>query len=99
MLPDPQLNLILENGATGLLLLVILLLLFLIGRVGFGSWWVSLSASFLPSCSITLYLTVASIFLRLSLIAYVMALGIVVNDDIVLISFFLRNLEAGLSLL
>ena len=41
----------------------------------------------------------ALIAYRLSLIAYVMALGIVVNDDIVLISFFLRNLEAGLSLL
>jgi multidrug efflux pump subunit AcrB len=75
-----RINLLLKNGASGLLLVVLILFLFLNGRVAF---WVTVGipVSFMATLAIV-YLAGGSINM-ISLFALIMALGIIVDDAIV----------------
>ncbi|XOV87980.1 MAG: efflux RND transporter permease subunit [Pseudomonadota bacterium] len=90
-----QLNLIFENGLSGLILVIITLFLFLSGRVGF---WVMLGipVSFLFATLLYYGLFAGSINL-LALITFIMALGIVVDDAIVVGEDATSLFEQGLS--
>ncbi len=76
-----QLEMILENAASGLALVVVMLLLFLNGRVG---WWVmvGIPVSFLMALAL-FHLVFGQGVSIIALIGFVMALGIVVDDAIV----------------
>ncbi len=76
-----QLSMIFENGFSGLLLVILTLFLFLNGRVG---WWVMIGipVSFLFA-TLLYYTLFAGGINILALITFVMALGIVVDDAIV----------------
>ena len=90
-----QLNLILENGLSGLVLVVIILFLFLSGRVGF--WvMVGIPVSFLFA-TLFYYAIFDGGINILALIAYVMALGIVVDDAIVVSEDAVTLFEGGMS--
>ncbi|MCB1692931.1 MAG: efflux RND transporter permease subunit [Pseudomonadales bacterium] len=81
VLLQQQLNLILSNGLSGLILVVATLFLFLNGRVGF--WvMVGIPVSFLLATAIYYGVFNGSINI-LALITFIMALGIVVDDAIV----------------
>lgn len=84
-----QLNLILENGTSGLLLVIFILFVFLNGRAGF---WVMIGipVSFLFATLLYFWLFAGSINI-LALITFVMALGIVVGEDAV------TRFESGLT--
>lgn len=77
---EDRINLLLKNGASGLLLVVLILFLFLNGRVAF---WVALGIpiSFMASL-IALYALGGSINM-ITLFAFIMSLGIIVDDAIV----------------
>jgi len=76
-----QLSMIFKNGSSGLLLVVITLFIFLNGRVG---WWVMLGIPVSFLFATLIYYTVFDGGINiLALIAFVMALGIVVDDAIV----------------
>ena len=88
-------NLILENGATGLLLVIITLLVFLQLRVGF--WvMVGIPVTFMAAL-LGFYLTGGTIN-AISLISIVMALGVVVDDAIVVAEEASTRFEQGASL-
>ena len=90
-----QLNLILENGLSGLVLVVFILFLFLSGRVGF--WvMVGIPVSFLFA-TLFYYAIFDGGINILALITYVMALGIVVDDAIVVSEDAVTQFEAGKS--
>jgi len=76
-----QLGMILENAASGLLLVIVALLLFLNGRVG---WWVmvGIPVSFLMALAL-FHMVFGHGISIIALIGFVMALGIVVDDAIV----------------
>jgi len=76
-----QLDMILENAASGLLLVVLMLFAFLNGRVG---WWVmvGIPVSFLMALAL-FHLVFGQGISIIALIGFVMALGIVVDDAIV----------------
>ncbi len=75
-----RLDLLLENGAQGLLIVFVLLLLFLDPKLAF---WVAVGIPFaILASGIFLYLTGQTLNL-ISMFAFVMALGIVVDDAIV----------------
>ena len=76
-----QLDMVLENASSGLLLVVVTLLLFLNGRVG---WWVmvGIPVSFLMALAL-FHLVFGQGISIIALIGFVMALGIVVDDAIV----------------
>ncbi|MEQ8858719.1 MAG: efflux RND transporter permease subunit [Pseudomonadales bacterium] len=76
-----QLEMIGENAASGLALVIVMLLLFLNGRVG---WWVmvGIPVSFLMALALFHLLFGYGISI-IALIGFVMALGIVVDDAIV----------------
>lgn len=90
-----QLEVIWENGLSGLLLVVVTLLLFLNGRVG---WWVmvGIPVSFLFATLIYYGLFEGSINI-LALITFIMALGIVVDDAIVVSEDAVTLYQQGLS--
>jgi len=75
-----RIMLLVKNGASGLALVIVILYLFLTGRV---SWWVAVGipVSFMATLFIV-YLTGGSINM-ISLFALIMALGIIVDDAIV----------------
>lgn len=77
---DDRISLLTSNGLSGLLLVVLLLYLFLPGRV---AWWVAVGipTAFLAALAI-LWLLGGSINM-ISLFALIMALGIIVDDAIV----------------
>ncbi|KAA3632966.1 MAG: AcrB/AcrD/AcrF family protein, partial [Proteobacteria bacterium] len=77
---ESRIRLLLKNGATGLLLVVLILFLFLDGRIAF---WVTVGipVSFMATLGI-LYAIGGSINM-ISLFALIMALGIIVDDAIV----------------
>lgn len=81
ILLQQQLAVIFENGLSGLVLVIITLFLFLSGRVG---WWVMIGipVSFLFATLIYYAVFDGSINI-LALITFIMALGIVVDDAIV----------------
>lgn len=75
-----RLNLLVENGLQGLVIVFVLLLLFLDPKLAF---WVALGIPFaLLASGIFLYLTGQTLN-QISMFAFVMALGIVVDDAIV----------------
>ena len=76
-----QLEMVVENALSGLALVVVILLLFLSGRVG---WWVmvGIPVSFLMALAL-FHLAFGQGISIIALIGFVMALGIVVDDAIV----------------
>jgi multidrug efflux pump subunit AcrB len=89
---DERINLMLKNGASGLLVVVLVLYLFLNGRV---AWWVTMGipVSFLATLAI-LYLAGGSINM-ISLFALIMALGVIVDDAIVVGEDALTHYQNG----
>jgi len=89
---DERISLLLRNGAGGLLLVVIVLFLFLNGRV---AWWVTVGipVSFLATLAV-LYLGGGSINM-ISLFALIMALGVIVDDAIVVGEDALTHYQNG----
>jgi len=90
-----QLSVIVENGSSGLILVVLMLFLFLSGRVG---WWVMIGipVSFLFATLLYYTLFDGSINI-LALITFIMALGIVVDDAIVVGEDSVSLFEQGYS--
>jgi multidrug efflux pump subunit AcrB len=90
-----QLSLILENGTSGLILVIFTLFLFLNGRTGF---WVTVGipVSFLFATLLYFWLFAGSINI-LALITFVMALGIVVDDAIVVGEDAMTHFESGMT--
>jgi multidrug efflux pump subunit AcrB len=88
-----QLDMIMENGLSGLVLVVLTLLLFLNGRVG---WWVmvGIPVSFLLGLAL-FHLVFGQGISIIALIGLVMALGIVVDDAIVVGEDATTLFEAG----
>jgi multidrug efflux pump subunit AcrB len=84
--------LLVKNGAGGLALVVLILYLFLTGRVAFWVAW-GIPVSFLATLFI-LYLAGGSINM-ISLFALIMALGIIVDDAIVVGEDALAHYQAG----
>jgi multidrug efflux pump subunit AcrB len=87
-----QISLIFNNGIGGLLLVIATLFLFLNGRV---AWWVTLGipVSFLGALAV--FHAFGGSINFVSMIAVVMALGIVVDDAIVVGEHSLTQFEAG----
>ena len=89
---DERISLLLRNGAGGLLLVVIILFLFLNGRV--AAWvTVGIPVSFFATLAI-LYLGGGSINM-ISLFALIMALGVIVDDAIVVGEDALTHYQGG----
>ncbi|MDG1444042.1 MAG: efflux RND transporter permease subunit [Pseudomonadales bacterium] len=90
-----QLNVILSNGLSGLLLVIAALFLFLNGRVG---WWVMIGIPVSFLFGIMLYYSVFGGSINiLALITFIMALGIVVDDAIVVGEDAVTQFEQGKS--
>ncbi len=89
---EERTNLLLKNGASGLVLVVLILFLFLNGRV---AWWVTMGipVSFLATLAI-LWAVGGSINM-ISLFALIMALGIIVDDAIVVGEDSLTHYQTG----
>jgi len=89
---DERINLMLKNGSGGLLVVMAVLFLFLNGRV---AWWVTVGipVSFLATLAI-LYVAGGSINM-ISLFALIMALGIIVDDAIVVGEDALTHYQSG----
>ncbi len=87
-----QISLVLKNGIGGLFLVIATLLLFLNGRV---AWWVTLGipVSFLGALAV--FHAIGGSINFISTIGIVMALGIVVDDAIVVGEHSLAQFEAG----
>lgn len=92
---ESQIDMIGKNAASGLLLVIITLLLFLNGRVGF--WvMVGIPVSFL--LGLTLYHQVFGHGISIiGMIGFIMALGIVVDDAIVVGEDAMTHFEQGMS--
>jgi len=90
-----QLQLIVGNGLSGLLLVVAILFLFLGGRVG---WWVTVGipVSFLLGLALFYGLFGHGISI-IALLGFIMAIGIVVDDAIVVGEDVVTHFEAGMS--
>ena len=90
-----QLQMIVKNGLSGLVLVVIILFLFLSGRVG---WWVmvGIPVSFLLGLAL-FHLIFGYGISIIALIAFIMALGIVVDDAIVVGEDAVTHFEQGKS--
>lgn len=95
LLLKEQLRVIYENGTSGLILVLLTLFLFLNGKVG---WWVMMGipVSFLFATLIYYGVFNGSINI-LALITFIMALGIVVDDAIVVSEDAVSLFEQGLS--
>ena len=87
-----RINLLVKNGLSGLLLVVLILFVFMSGRV---AWWtaVGIPVSFMAALAI-LYLVGGSINM-ISLFALIMALGIIVDDAIVVGEDAMTHYEMG----
>lgn len=95
LLLKEQLRVIFENGASGLILVLVTLFLFLNGKVG---WWVMMGipVSFLFATVIFYGVFGGSINI-VALITFIMALGIVVDDAIVVSEDSVTLFEQGMS--
>jgi len=89
---EDRINLLIRNGASGLALVVMILFLFLNGRV---AWWVTVGipVSFMATLAVV-YLAGGSINM-ISLFALIMALGIIVDDAIVVGEDALTHYQTG----
>ncbi len=87
-----RIDLLLKNGISGLVLVILILYIFLNGRVAF---WVAVGipTSFLGALAV-LYFTGGSINM-ISLFALIMALGIIVDDAIVVAEDALTHYQSG----
>ncbi len=87
-----QISLVLKNGVGGLFLVIAILFLFLNGRV---AWWVTIGipVSFLGALAV--FHAFGGSINFISMIGVVMALGIVVDDAIVVGEHSLAQFEAG----
>ena len=90
-----QLGMIVKNGLSGLLLVILTLFMFLSGRVG---WWVmvGIPVSFLMGLAL-FHLVFGHGISIIALIGFVMALGIVVDDAIVVGEDAVTHFEQGKS--
>lgn len=77
---DQRISLLLENGATGLVLIIVVLLLFLNRRVAF---WVTIGIPTSFALTLLLLYLFGGTINMISLFALIMALGIIVDDAIV----------------
>ena len=92
-----QVDLIIKNGLTGLLLVILTLFVFLNGRVGL---WVMIGIPVSFALALALLWGVFGYGLAIvCLIGFIMALGIVVDDAIVVAEDSITHLEAGESAL
>ncbi len=89
-----QIDLVVKNGLGGLVLVVIVLFVFLNGRV---AWWVMLGIPVSFLAAVALFYSLGGTINLISMIALVMALGIVVDDAIVVGEHSLSRFEGGLS--
>lgn len=89
-----ELNMILRNGASGLVLVIITLLIFLQLRVGF---WVMVGIPVTFMAALFGFHLMGGTINAISLIAIVMALGIVVDDAIVVAEEASTQFQAGYS--
>lgn len=87
-----QLNLVLSNGISGVFLVIFALYLFLNGRV---AWWVTVGMPVSFITAISLFYMWGGTINFLSMIGLVMALGIVVDDAIVVGEYSASRFEAG----
>jgi multidrug efflux pump subunit AcrB len=89
-----QLRMVANNAWTGLLLVVVTMLMFLNGRV---AWWVSVGV---PTCFLLGLAMLYGVFgygiSIIALIAFIMAIGIVVDDSIIVGEDAMALFEAGL---
>ena len=87
-----RINLLVENGLSGLVLVVMILFLFMSGRV---AWWtaVGIPVSFMAALAV-FYLVGGSINM-ISLFGLIMALGIIVDDAIVVGEEAMTRYEQG----
>ncbi|MDH3645138.1 MAG: efflux RND transporter permease subunit, partial [Gammaproteobacteria bacterium] len=90
-----QLGMIVKNGGTGLLLVILTLFMFLNGRVG---WWVmvGIPVSFLMGLAL-FHVVFGHGISIIALIGFIMALGIVVDDAIVVGEDAVTHFEQGKS--
>lgn len=95
LLLKEQLRVIFENGTSGLILVLITLFLFLNGKVG---WWVmvGIPVSFLFA-TLLFYGVFGGSINIVALITFIMALGIVVDDAIVVSEDSVTLFEQGMS--
>ena len=89
---NDRINLLIKNGLGGLVLVVLILFLFMNGRV---AWWtaVSIPVSFMAALAV-LYLLGGSLNM-ISLFGLIMALGIIVDDSIVVGEEAMAQYERG----
>lgn len=90
---EQQFQLVIENGISGLILVLLTLYFFLNGRIAF---WVALGIPVSFAFAITLFYYGGGSINALSLIGLIMALGIVVDDAIVVSEENQSRLSAGL---
>lgn len=87
-----RINLLLKNGAGGLLLIVLILFLFLNGRVAF---WVTVGIPVSFSATLAVLYAAGGTIDMISLFAMIMALGIIVDDAIVVGEDSLTHYQNG----
>jgi len=89
---EDRINLLIKNGLTGLALVVIMLFLFLNARV---AWWVSLGIPVSFMATLWILFMVGGSINMISLFALIMALGIIVDDAIVVGEDALSHYQMG----
>jgi multidrug efflux pump subunit AcrB len=90
-----QLGMIMKNGATGLVLVVLTLFAFLSARVG---WWIMVGIPVSFMLALALFYSVFGYGVSIiALIGFIMALGIVVDDAIVVGEDAVTQFESGKS--
>ncbi len=87
-----RINLLIKNGLTGLALVVIMLFLFLNARV---AWWVSVGIPVSFMATLWILFMVGGSINMISLFALIMALGIIVDDAIVVGEDALTHYQMG----
>ena len=90
-----QMELILSNGLSGLVLVIAILFLFLSGKVG---WWVTVGipVSFLLGIAL-FYGVFGHGISMIALLAFIMSIGIIVDDAIVVGEDVVTQFESGMS--
>jgi multidrug efflux pump subunit AcrB len=89
-----QIGIVLKNGASGLVLVILILFLFLNGRV---AWWVMLGIPVSYLVAIAVFYSLGGTINFISMIGVVMGLGIVVDDAIVVGEHALSQFQDGKS--
>lgn len=87
-----QISLVLNNGLSGMVLVILALYIFLNGRV---AWWVTVGMPVSFIAALSLFYVLGGTINFLSMIGLVMALGIVVDDAIVVGEYAASRFEQG----